>query len=61
MDIPLQSKTKPRPKKIPHCLIKLKQSNVRDLPIEIEPTKSSRAKRKTTQTQNPKEQPASKN
>ena len=54
MDIPLQSKAKRGPKKIPHCLSKPKQStNREDLPIEEEPTTSSRAKRKPTQTQNP--------
>ena len=59
IDIPLQSKAKRGPKKLPHCLSKPKKStNREDLPIEEETTTSSRAKIKTTQTKNPKEQPA---
>ena len=53
MDIPLKSKAKRGPKKLPYR---------EDLPIEIEPCNNEfLSKRKTTQTQNPKEQPASKN
>ena len=40
--------------------LRVQSSNREDLPIEEEPATSSRAKRKPTQTQNPKEQSASK-
>ena len=55
MDTSLQSKTKRRPKKIPHCLSKPKQStNHEDLPIEEELATISREKKKTHSNAKPK-------
>ena len=56
MDVPLQSKAKRGPRKIPHCLSEPKKSTNREnLPNhKEEPATSSRAKRKPTQTQNTK-------